>query len=1170
MPSRLVARPALVLLAALLAAPSLVAADHPSEPHLPDQFELVEAPGPWFGPVCLVFADDGAFMVAQKSGRIYYHDGSAAQSMPVLNIGSEVNARADRGMLGLALHPGWVPDGGATSWMYAAYTATPIPGDNPIYNQDGKYSWSILARWKAITDGQGRVVAELASKQYLLGERLPDGTAPDAIASLHDSHSNGSLIFADDGTLMVSCGDGAHFTGLDPGGLDDPGFDDVVHPDTGLKGQIPKEQDSGGFRAQDLRSLAGKVLRIDPETGLGLPSNPFYDGDPDSLRSRVWCLGLRNAYRMAHLPGTGSSDPTDGDPGLFVVSDVGASTYEELNLVDGPGLNFQWPCVEGPVLQNLYSIYDRPEPNPYGWLDCGDPQVGAQRPPLLSWTRFDPSGLFPPAVTSYDIHGQPDGGFGGSAAIAGDFYTGGSNYPASYDGRLFFADYGDDWIRTVEFDGNFAVTRVDEFATDFDNVVDMEVHPVTGELYVVQLIDADGTAGHVWRLRYGANGSPDADLDALFTPGSAPLTVTLDASNSSDPENAPLTYTFDPGDGSSPVTTSNATLQHVYTADGTYLASVEIEDAQQLTDTASTEVLVGVSPPIVEITSPFQGHDVIPPTDVTVTGSGIDVDGFGPVTLDWTLVLHHNVHTHPDSSGSGSTFVAQLGDHGAFGDLVFHELILTGTTVGGTTAGDRLWIYDERQVFDVTGGARFLSRLDELTPPIPQGTGNPDPEVLRDLITVPASSPALGQFNTSHGGDQGNDDWLGWEIPGGLGAYERFVGIDLTSGQVDLSGGWFETLAVEVRVNGAWEQVADFEVDPPYPTGTTAPFGTEFTTYRLRFRPSEGDAVRVRGNPGGTTGFVSASELRVLTIAPNPIGATQDVTDAGTLIARVDELSPPGSLGKGNPDLSVIVDGTEPAAGSASQLAQFASFHNGDQGSVDYYGLVFDVPHAFSAVHVREGLHFFDGGWFEDITVETRMSDSAPWIAVTSQQINPPLRNPGPGTLSYEAFDIAFDRRIGKQIRIVGTPGGSSSFTTVSELRVFAHVNDPAACALSTYGAGWAGNGLVLDTSTPGNIGTAFDLQTSGCVPGTLGWLVLCGAPGDVDLGGGQRALVDPAGGYWLFPYSVDAAGVGVRRIGVPNDPSLVGSQLFFQSLAFDPSSPLLDLSNGFQVGLCP
>ena len=65
-------------------------------------------------------------------------------------------------------------------------------------------------------------------------------------------------------------------------------------------GIIRPKEDVGAFRAQLVDSLNGKVLRIDPATGNGLPSNPYYDAaNPRSARSRVWALGMRNPYRMS-------------------------------------------------------------------------------------------------------------------------------------------------------------------------------------------------------------------------------------------------------------------------------------------------------------------------------------------------------------------------------------------------------------------------------------------------------------------------------------------------------------------------------------------------------------------------------------------------------------------------------------------------------------------------------------------------------------------------------------------------------------------------------------------------------------------------------------------------------------------------------------------------------
>ena len=55
-------------------------------------------------------------------------------------------------------------------------------------------------------------------------------------------------------------------------------------------GLITAEQDEGALRAQHLTSLLGKVLRINADTGLGVPSNPWYDvNKPIQVRSWSVC-----------------------------------------------------------------------------------------------------------------------------------------------------------------------------------------------------------------------------------------------------------------------------------------------------------------------------------------------------------------------------------------------------------------------------------------------------------------------------------------------------------------------------------------------------------------------------------------------------------------------------------------------------------------------------------------------------------------------------------------------------------------------------------------------------------------------------------------------------------------------------------------------------------------
>ena len=106
----------------------------------------------------------------------------------------------------------------------------------------------------------------------------------------------GTLFFGTDGTLLATCGDGA--------GLSDGGSDPTSYYVNGLsEGIIKTKENVGAFRSQMVDSHSGKLLRIDPMTGDGVPSNPYYDPtDRRAPRSRVFALGLRNAFRMTLQP----------------------------------------------------------------------------------------------------------------------------------------------------------------------------------------------------------------------------------------------------------------------------------------------------------------------------------------------------------------------------------------------------------------------------------------------------------------------------------------------------------------------------------------------------------------------------------------------------------------------------------------------------------------------------------------------------------------------------------------------------------------------------------------------------------------------------------------------------------------------------------------------------
>ena len=152
-----------------------------------------------------------------------------------------------------------------------------------------------------------------ARRSVVRATTFPVGT--DCILSDGPSHSVGSLRFASDGTLFVSTGDGASYNIVDDNAL----------------------------RSQNIDIFSGKLLHITTD-GLGVPSNPFWNGDAHANRSKVWAYGFRNPFRFQLRPG--SDTPFIGD--------VGWATWEEVN-VGVKGGNYGWPCYEGNGQQSGYA-----------------------------------------------------------------------------------------------------------------------------------------------------------------------------------------------------------------------------------------------------------------------------------------------------------------------------------------------------------------------------------------------------------------------------------------------------------------------------------------------------------------------------------------------------------------------------------------------------------------------------------------------------------------------------------------------------------------------------------------------------------------------------------------------------------------------------------------------
>ncbi len=288
----------------------------------------------------------------------------------------------------------------------------------------------------------------------------------------------------------------------------------------------PPTAEGGALRSQDLRtagdpvSLDGTVIRVNPATGAGLPTNPLASSADPNAR-RIVASGLRNPFRVTERPGTDE----------LWVGDVGWNDWEEINRLlpsTTETRNFGWPCYEGVGRQ---AGYDGANLNVCENLYSAGPS--AVTSPYFAYhhtARVVPNESCPTGSSS-------------TAGVQFAFGSAQSPYPAEYDDALFFADYSRDciWVMPKGADGNPAPGLVRTFVAGAANPVNLQIGP-TGELFYV---DFDG--GTVRRISYASSNQPPvAVATASPTTGAAPLTVAFNGSTSSDPDPGDtLTFAWD-------------------------------------------------------------------------------------------------------------------------------------------------------------------------------------------------------------------------------------------------------------------------------------------------------------------------------------------------------------------------------------------------------------------------------------------------------------------------------------------------------------------------------------------------------------------------------------------------------------------------------------------------
>jgi glucose/arabinose dehydrogenase len=248
----------------------------------PPSLALEEVASGLDSPINITATPDGWLYVNERGGRIVAVDPESRSTDVVLDISDQVLGEGERGLLGLAVHPGWPEDARA----YVHYSARAGDGD------------TVLSEF-LVTDEPLPARLDATTERVLLTLDQP-----------YANHNGGQLAFGPDGYLYVGLGDGG--SGGDPHG----------------NGQNPD-------------ALLGKILRIDVETDARgeyaiPPDNPFADGGG---APEVFLVGLRNPWRF-------SFDRATGILWIGDVGQNAAEEIDRVDPLTDAGANLGWNVME--------------------------------------------------------------------------------------------------------------------------------------------------------------------------------------------------------------------------------------------------------------------------------------------------------------------------------------------------------------------------------------------------------------------------------------------------------------------------------------------------------------------------------------------------------------------------------------------------------------------------------------------------------------------------------------------------------------------------------------------------------------------------------------------------------------------------------------------------------
>ena len=503
------------------------AAEDPAPPPDTHGFQLVPEIDGLSSPTAVRFTEDGKVFVAEHAGVVKVYDGLDDDTPDeLIDLRDEVHQRNDRGLTGLEVHPDWP----AVPWVWLLFSA------NEHATRAEPWPFDELSPYGHDACGPEETCVATARLVRLVVDPTTNAVVGDPHDLIrgewcqpHPFHSVGTVMYGSDGALYVGSGDGAHHGQVR--GVSNPGEPDYGQFETSgnvcgdpmdrASGEVlDKTSEGGSLRAQDILTsgdplgLSGAIIRVHPETGAALGTNPLAGGD--AADDRHAAVGLRNPFRFAERPGAGQ----------IYVADAGWARAEEINVVPMPARgprferrspfapafrpatpstvpNFGWPCYEGPALN--------PE-----WAALG----GGAGTDLCNALRR--SGTARSPIYEYGHDQPPAAGCGPASAISAIQFYEGARYPATYRSSVFVADVWGGCVWSMGLDARGRPVPESSSLVAFDPLMfaaDIQPGP-DGDLFV-----ADVQGGRILRLAYGGASELGCPRNDAFEPNDDPASA---------------------------------------------------------------------------------------------------------------------------------------------------------------------------------------------------------------------------------------------------------------------------------------------------------------------------------------------------------------------------------------------------------------------------------------------------------------------------------------------------------------------------------------------------------------------------------------------------------------------------------------------------------------------